>query len=258
MIVGRAAQAFISYLFYSVSMDVSMRMMEITALPIDLFTSLVFSPFTFTTKVKIVNSLDRITGWRVTTAMIWIFFSTVYIASIPAINDAMTGYVPYHTAWVIGKDGGRVIYSDDPKDPEFSAYVSELLLNGADLVCEQNNTYKWGFAAFWVLLSVTSCTAWIIGTYAIWLDAQHHSELVRKGRKMGMNRAIIDAAEAIKEALGPDTNAYCEKELEKALKKHPGVMFSVEERVETGTEHIKLSYRKDEKLQLSWMKKYGA
>lgn len=255
MVVGRAAQAFISYLFYSVLMDVAMRMMEITTLPIDLFISLVFRPFSFTSKVSIVNSLDRIDGWRVTTAMIWIFFSTLYIASIPAINDAMTGYVPHHTAWVLTKDGQHLGFTYDGENPD---YFADLLREGADVVCEQNNTYQWGFAAFWVLLSVTSCTAWIIGTYAIWLDAQHHSELVRKGRKMGMNRAIIDAVEAITEALGPDTNAYSERELEKALKKHPGVMFSVEERVESGTEHIKLSYQKDEKLQLSWMRKYGA
>lgn len=48
------------------------------------------------------------------------------------------------------------------------------------------------------------------------------------------------------------------KELEKALKKHPGLVYSVEEGVEFGTEHIRLSYQVDEKLQSSWMKKYGA
>lgn len=59
VVVGRAAQAFIGYLFYKVLMDVSMRMMEFTTFPIDLFTSLVFEPFSFSSKVRIVNSLDR-------------------------------------------------------------------------------------------------------------------------------------------------------------------------------------------------------
>lgn len=73
-----------------------------------------------------------------------------------------------------------------------------------------------------------------------------------------MNRAILDAAEVITVALGPNENAYSNKELEKALKKHPGLVYSVEEGVEFGTEHIRLSYQVDEKLQSSWMKKYGA
>lgn len=258
MVVGRAAQAFISFIFYKVLMDVSMRMMEMTTMPIDLFISLVFMPFHFISKVRIVNSLDRIKGWRITTAMVWIFFSLAYIASIPAINDAMTGYIPRYMTYVTINGTTTPLnehYRNNPQADPFDVLDS---LDLPEISCVLDQTYAWGFATFWVLLLVTSCTAWIIGTYAIWLDAQHHSELVRKGRKMGMNRAIVDTAEAINEALGPDTNAYSDGELGKTLKKHPGVMFSVEERLETGTEHIKLSYRRDEKLQLSWMKKYRA
>jgi hypothetical protein len=57
--------------------------------------------------------------------------------------------------------------------------------------------------------------------------------------------------------MGPDTNAYSDKEVERALKHRHGIMNSVEERVE-GVEDIKLSVEKAEKLQLSWMTKYGA
>ncbi|KAE9981709.1 hypothetical protein EG327_006110 [Venturia inaequalis] len=257
MVVGRAAQAFISFVFYSVLMDISMRMMEMTTMPIDLFTSLVFNPFHFTSKVRIVKSLGRIKGWRIKTAMIWIFFSTVYIASIPAINDAMTGYIPRYTTNVT-INGTITALNDHTDNPRADPIDILDSLDDPHISCELEKNYAWGFATFWVLLSALLCTIWIIGTYAIWLDAQHHSELVRKGRKMGMNRAIVDVAESITEALGPEINAYSEAELEKALKKHPGVMFSVEERVEKGTERIRLSYKRDGRLQLSWMKKYGA
>lgn len=98
-----------------------------------------------------------------------------------------------------------------PSTPRISLIWPIQFNQGVDLVCEPGYNYQWGFAAFWVLLSVTLSTTWIISTYSIWLDAQHHSELVRKGRKMGMNRAIIDTAEAIKEALEPDNNAYSER-----------------------------------------------
>ncbi|TID18239.1 hypothetical protein E6O75_ATG06315 [Venturia nashicola] len=188
--------------------------------------------------------------------MIWILISTVYIASIPAMNDAMTGYIPRYSTNV------TINGTTTTLDTNYAHYLrpdlDKLVASLDSFTCLPDGNYAWGFAEFWLMLSLCSVTVWIIGTYAIWLDAQHHSQLVRKGRKMGMNRAILDTAEAIKESLGPDTNAYSEEELEKALKKHPGVMFSVEERVEKGTEHIKLSYKKDEKLQLSWMKKYGA
>lgn len=104
-----------------------MRMMEFTTLPIDLFTSLVFQPFSFNSKVRIVNSLDRIHGWRVTTAMIWIFFSTLYVASIPAINDAMTGFVPHQIARVVGAEGNITSFRDNAVNAENLANLAYLI-----------------------------------------------------------------------------------------------------------------------------------
>lgn len=142
IVVGRAAQAFISFLFYSVLMDVSMRMMEMTPLPLDLFTALVFRPFHFMSKVKVVNSLDRIRGWRITTAMIWFFLSVLYIALISAINDAMTGYVfKYNTHIYFESNGACIdidkVFFNGVRNPGFDleTLVETYLQEGGALKC---------------------------------------------------------------------------------------------------------------------------
>jgi hypothetical protein len=265
MVVGRAAQAFISFIFYGVVKDILMRITEITTVPLDLFTALAFKPFDLDSIFKMVRALPSCRGWRATVAMIWILISAIYIAAIPAINDAMTGYVLQNEIYVVFNNGTRVpvgtyMLPNGTRDFELDsgALVNVSLTEEFTEICVPRDVYQWGFAKFWVTLSASLCTAWIIGSYGIWLDAQQNSELVRKGRNMGMYRAIADTAEAIMEALGPDTNAYSNKQLKTALKKYPGVMYSVEEKAEIGAEHIRLSSKKAERLQLSWVRKYGA
>jgi hypothetical protein len=56
--------------------------------------------------------------------------------------------------------------------------------------------------------------------------------------------------------LGPHTSAYAGSEIRKALKKRPGIMYSVEAR-SPNLSHISLSSRQDGKLKLSFNEMYG-
>lgn len=54
--------------------------------------------------------------------------------------------------------------------------------------------------------------------YAVWMDANINSELVRYGRKIrGPFRAAADLVEAMNETLGHEYCAYKDKEIAKAL-----------------------------------------
>jgi hypothetical protein len=79
--------------------------------------------------------------------------------------------------------------------------------------------YQWGFATIWQQI------IWMLGTYCVWIDAQHNSKLRRKGRTINAYRAVADMAEAMTEALGPNLAAYSGMELEEALKSRGGVMY---------------------------------
>jgi hypothetical protein len=54
---------------------------------------------------------------------------------------------------------------------------------------------------------------WFLGTGLLYIDAELHSELVRKARLAGTWRAVLDLAEAVKADIGSDTCAYAEDEI---------------------------------------------
>lgn len=60
---------------------------------------------------------------------------------------------------------------------------------------------------------------WFIGMYAMWIDARCNSELTKRGRSMGMWRAVLDLAEPLGLQLGDKTCAYGNGELGKKIRR---------------------------------------
>lgn len=122
-----------------------------------------------------------------------------------------------------------------------------------------NNTYQWGFSAEWVQIIVPITSAWFLGMWILWVDADHNSEFCRKGRRLGLYRGIVDIAEAIHEQLGDQLCAYTETELTTAVRKMRPLKYYTTE-VEDGegnVPHIGLSSRETAKVKLMWGTKYG-
>jgi hypothetical protein len=59
-----------------------------------------------------------------------------------------------------------------------------------------NDTYQWGFSSMlsgvWIILNFS----WVLTMYAVWLDAQFYSELVKSGYAMTQLRAAFTLATA--------------------------------------------------------------
>lgn len=110
-----------------------------------------------------------------------------------------------------------------------------------NMVCTPQEGYHWGVAFFWIYITFLYLGLWLLGTYSIWMDAQHNSELVRKDRSTDTLRDVGDLAEAMKEIAGPETRAYSGKELKKAFKREPLLQYTVEVDEVSGIGKIVLS-----------------
>ncbi|KAL9122368.1 MAG: hypothetical protein Q9187_001085 [Circinaria calcarea] len=117
------------------------------------------------------------------------------------------------------------------------------------------NIYHWGFSAGWIIAVASVNSAWLIGLWIIWVDADHNSQLCRKGRRMGVYRGMVDIAEAIKENLGTDLCAYSEAELAAAVKRQGPIKYYVSDVEDGQPGHIGLSSRQSAKVKLSWEQK---
>lgn len=61
-------------------------------------------------------------------------------------------------------------------------------------------------------------SVWLIGMFFLWLDAERNSKLIRRGRRVGKWRAILDLAAAVEEELDWDgMGAMDENAIEKRL-----------------------------------------
>jgi hypothetical protein len=92
---------------------------------------------------------------------------------------------------------------------------------------------------------------WLFGLSILWLDAHTQSEFCKKGRQMGVYRAIVDIAEAIREDLGPNLAAYSE-ELSAALHQQGPIKYHVSKSKTDSTMHIGLSSIQSDRLRLDW------
>jgi len=119
------------------------------------------------------------------------------------------------------------------------------------------NQRQWGFSYEWIFITVIANSVFLFGLYILWLECDINSELCKKGRRLGVWRAIADLSEAMKEDLGTDTCAYSNEELSLRLSKMDYIKYYVDESAEKEVAHIGLSSRPSARVRLRWNQKYG-
>ncbi|PMD18329.1 hypothetical protein NA56DRAFT_706936 [Hyaloscypha hepaticicola] len=119
--------------------------------------------------------------------------------------------------------------------------------NASKFECKPaSGKYQWGFSS-----------EWLFGLWIVWLDCDTNSELCKKGRRLGLWRAIADISEAMREELGPNICTYLEKELAEALKNKPPIKYYVKHGTEQEPGHIGLSTQSSGRVELRWDHEYG-
>ena len=91
-VAGRGVQFALAYLTYHVFTAALMRTAEITHVSYGLFTSLSFYSARPGCLWDIGKGLLTIPGLRINFIMIWLLFSTIYLAAFPSLLDVMSGY----------------------------------------------------------------------------------------------------------------------------------------------------------------------
>ncbi|KUJ19250.1 uncharacterized protein LY89DRAFT_780239 [Mollisia scopiformis] len=120
-----------------------------------------------------------------------------------------------------------------------------------------NGIYQWGFSSQWLMIAAIVNSVFILGLWILWVDCDLRSELCKKGRRLGLWRAVADISEAMREELGPNICAYDEWDLAEALRRKDPIKYYAEpgDGVEPG--HIGLSSRRSGPLKLEWNHEYG-
>jgi hypothetical protein len=135
-------------------------------------------------------------------------YSALYLAAYPTLIAAMTSYIAK---------------SDSIGDLAKSDSNGDFAMNDSD-----RDKYSYTIAPWiWVIVCVLQFI-WSLGMYGLWVDACRKSQLFQAGRRLGLYRGILDLAEAIRDELGPDTCAYSDAELKKAIFERssaPGLVY---------------------------------
>lgn len=254
LFVGRGIQALLLSIAYITTTDILMRLTENTPVRFDLFSALAFSPATFSTTYKVARGGFTLRGWRAKFIMAWIFLSSVYLAILPTLVDTMSGYIQSKRKDVEFFEGqNRVTIPYD------SWNYTEWKVSHTDdynYVCTPLEGYQWGLAETWVSITLILFGIWLLGTFTIWMDAQHSCQLRRKGRGLETIRAVVDLAGAVHGVLGEEISAYSGKELRKAMEKSPEVMYGIEVDKKRA-EQIKLGMPSQGLGKLGWETVYG-
>ena len=292
---GRGLQVVLAWLSYRVFTDALMRTTEMTYVPYDLFTSLALYSTKTDALWQLSKAVHGIPGWRVKAILGWLLFSTAYLAAFPSLIDAMSGYevsmttgvmLPNQSMFVVGDDAqvdlmplmankctknSSLSYTDayecwgfydETLQRSYDAYQSGnapfYTQIPENIVCRADqHLYHWGFSAEWLLVVACVNSFWLFGLWVLWLDADMQSQLRKKGRRMGIYRAIADVAEVMREDLGPNLCAYSEAELTAAVRKQGPIKYYVSDENADGVAHIGLSSRPSGKVKLSWEQEYG-
>ena len=108
-------------------------------------------------------------------------------------------------------------------------------------------------------MTVVVNTVFLYGLWFLWLDCDTNSELCKKGRRLGLWRAVADISEAMREELGPNICAYSEQELAEALKNKPPIKYYATPAQTDEPGHIGLSSRTRSSgtFRLQWNQEYG-
>ncbi|EOD48733.1 hypothetical protein UCRNP2_4508 [Neofusicoccum parvum UCRNP2] len=132
--------------------------------------------------------------------------------------------------------------------------TARLQAKGGPFECvpTYENTYEWGLAPGILLIWIPLMLIWTAGMYLVWFDTHRNSKLWRSGRRLGMWRAVLDLAEAIREDLGPDLAGYSNEELDKAINEKGSSWMYYAEGPAVGrpVSHIGLSSRQSGKFDL--------
>ena len=79
----------------------------------------------------------------------------------------------------------------------------------------------------WCLVLSTVTLLWLIGMCSIWFDTMRFGHIWHSGRGFGQYRNLLDIAHHLDHTLGPDTCAYADRELNRAVEKLPLVGLEV-------------------------------
>lgn len=107
----------------------------------------------------------------------------------------------------------------------------------------EENKYHWSVSGGWVLIVVYINSFWLFGLRVLCLDCHTQNEICKKGRQMGIYRAIIDISEAIRRDLGPNLAAYFEEQLVGALHQQGQIKYHFSKPNSDSSMHIGLSSR---------------
>jgi hypothetical protein len=131
-------------------------------------------------------------------------------------NDVVVNQTTYtlgnQTQTTCGFHYENHFYPVDMSKLESTTSPNEFLAD--QTVCQPDgHNYQWG--ASWELLVVLLILqiSWSFSMLFIWMEVTKHSQLVQRGRKMGMWRAVLDLAEPLLLRLGPGIGMYNEAEL---------------------------------------------
>ncbi|KAK0128341.1 hypothetical protein ONS95_000316 [Cadophora gregata] len=144
----------------------------------------------------------------------------------------------------------------------YGVWNQTFLRHQGNYECVSKDIYTWGFS--YELLLIYSCIsgAWTLGTWAIYVYASVHSELLQKGRMFGTWRAVMDISESLKEMIGENNLcAYTERELSRSLQGRNMAMYKsyegVKGNIRFGLREIRPGTRDRGRLKLEWAREYG-
>jgi hypothetical protein len=166
---------------------------------------------------------------------------------LPYQSSIFINNVTYHLPAPLLDYGGNCT----PHDLPWSYYGNCMCFNGkpiphdwsapANINCVSQKGYVWGFNSFLTIIGLVSQILWVVGTWAVWMDANWNSKLCRHRRRLGGTfRCVADLAEAMKADLGDEYGAYNEEDLTKALDKCNDVGYVVVKEID-GLARIRLA-----------------
>ncbi|KAI4096656.1 MAG: hypothetical protein LQ344_000796 [Seirophora lacunosa] len=111
LLVGQGGRLLLAAVAYIVFMDALLRSMEITTVPYQLYTSLVFSSNSLIATWHSIRAVSTTNGWRGKAYLIWCALAMIYVLAFPTLIESATGYVsPSSPGFDL--DGGTMVRAD--------------------------------------------------------------------------------------------------------------------------------------------------
>ncbi|KAI4111482.1 MAG: hypothetical protein LQ345_006789 [Seirophora villosa] len=111
LLVGQGGRLLLAAVAYIVFMDALLRSMEITTVPYQLYTSLVFSSNSLIATWHSIRAVSTTNGWRGKAYLIWCALAMIYVLAFPTLIESATGYVsPSSPGFDI--DNGTMVRAD--------------------------------------------------------------------------------------------------------------------------------------------------